>query len=395
MRSNEPPVAQELLNRLHQRFVAVSLLPKGCIYVGGAVRDLLLGRQPRDLDIVTKGARSVAAEFARRQRAHVFELGRGDLRSHRVIHDGNEIDFTELTTEGLSSDLGRRDFTINAIALDPARREVVDLYGGLADLRSSTLRMIADQNLADDPLRILRGIRLACELGLRIEQITKESISRNASMIVNVAPERVRHELDLMLSSDRPGLAVTLLREMSLETVIFGQTLDAEVPGMLDKSPPADLTTAYAVLFHNCDDGRVEQFTERWRWSRDGASLLRNLVSLYRKVSRKGDSELADLRVVMYHAGEQASVRLAEMARVLGDDHLATIVPDVLKGVARPVFEERSLLAGSEIQQLLSIEAGPLIGSVKNALIEAQIRGKVETRAEAMDFVRQWIPAER
>jgi len=362
------------------------------VFVGGAVRDLLLGRQPRDLDVVTKGAKRVAAEFARRQRGHVFELGRGDLKSWRVIQDGNEVDFTELTGEGLSSDLGRRDFTINAIALDPGSKAVVDLYGGLADLRSSTLRMIANQNLSDDPLRILRGVRLACELRLRIEQITKESMSRNASMLLEVASERVRHELDLMLLSDSPGLGMALLRELSLDGLIFGEALHADIAGMLDSSPPADLTTAYAVLLHNFDDRRIEQFTERWRWSRDASSLLRNLVSLYRTVRKSGVFELAELRVVMYHAGEQASVRLAEMARVLGDAQLATIVPDVLKGLVRPIFEERSLLAGSEIQQLLGTETGPVIGSVKNALIEAQLRGEVGTRAEAVEFVRQRIP---
>ena len=392
MQPGKAPDAAELLSRLHRRFTAVSVLPKDCVFVGGAVRDLLLGRQPRDLDVVTKGAKRVAAEFARRQRGHVFELGRGDLKSWRVIQDGNEVDFTELTGEGLSSDLGRRDFTINAIALDPGSKAVVDLYGGLADLRSSTLRMIANQNLADDPLRILRGVRLACELRLRIEQITKESMSRNASMLLEVASERVRHELDLMLLSDSPGLGMALLRELSLDGLIFGEALDADIAGMLDSSPPADLTTAYAVLLHNFDDRRIEQFTERWRWSRDASSLLRNLVSLYRTVRKSGVFELAELRVVMYHAGEQASVRLAEMARVLGDAQLATIVPDVLKGLVRPIFEERSLLAGSEIQQLLGTETGPVIGSVKNALIEAQLRGEVGTRAEAVEFVRQRIP---
>jgi len=152
-----------------------ALQPGQAIYlVGGAVRDAVRGVEVKDLDFAVAGdALAVGRKIARKLQADFFPLD-VERQSARVIvsrPDGSRVnlDFTALRGDDLKSDLSERDFTINAMAIDPEQSQaLIDPLDGLNDLRHKTLRACSEHALLDDPLRALRGVRLALELGLHM-----------------------------------------------------------------------------------------------------------------------------------------------------------------------------------------------------------------------------------
>ena len=201
--------------------------------VGGAVRDLLLGIEPKDFDVATDARPEQVKPLFRRaliigrrfRLVHVMMGGEtvevstfrgadphaaGKDEHGRVLHD-NVFGTQE-------EDARRRDFTINALYFDPATEEVVDLHGGLADLKKRRLSMIGDPETRyrEDPMRMLRAVRLAGKLGLIIESATREPIRALAPLIERVPPARVFDEMLKLLLSGHASACLRQLREVGL-----------------------------------------------------------------------------------------------------------------------------------------------------------------------------------
>ena len=180
--------------------------------VGGAVRDELLARPVADVDLVVDGDSGAAAKaLGRAVGGPAFELS-GEFGAWRVIGPGRrwQVDVTPLQGGSLAADLGRRDFTVNAMARPLAGGDVVDPFGGAGDLVARRLRMVAAASFDDDPLRVLRLARFACELGLVPDDDTVTAAARRAPRIAEVAAERVFTELKRVMAADRvlDGLAL-------------------------------------------------------------------------------------------------------------------------------------------------------------------------------------------
>lgn len=165
--------------------------------VGGGLRDALLGRPVADVDLaVTADARELAQRLASAHRAARFPLS--DAFGAWRVHGGGlpyTVDLTPLQGGNLADDLARRDLTVNALAYPLAGGDLVDHHNGLADLRSGTLRMVGPTVLRDDPVRLVRLARLACQLGFGIEERTRLRARMDAGELVRSAPERVADEL--------------------------------------------------------------------------------------------------------------------------------------------------------------------------------------------------------
>ena len=180
--------------------------------VGGAVRDRLLGRATDDVDLVVDGdVRDAAKRLARAVGGPAFALSDA-WGAWRVIGPARawQADFTPLRGGSLDADLALRDFTINAIAEPLHGGELVDPFGGAADLERAILRAVGPQSFSDDPLRVLRLSRLACELGLTPEPATRSDAHAHAAGLAEVAQERVFAELKRVVSADAAldGLAL-------------------------------------------------------------------------------------------------------------------------------------------------------------------------------------------
>lgn len=195
--------------------------------VGGAVRDGLRRRPGLDVDVaVPSGAVAVARGAAAELGGSLVVLDetRGTARVHAL---GHRLDLADFRAPGLEADLAARDFTVNALAvparilLGEGRARVVDPTGGLADLRSRRLRLTGPAALDDDPVRGLRGVRLAATLGFRLGPSTARAIRAGAGALARVSPERVRDEVMAVLALPRSERAVRQLDALGLLAAVL------------------------------------------------------------------------------------------------------------------------------------------------------------------------------
>jgi len=192
--------------------------------VGGALRDRALGRAASDLDVVVDGdpaeaARAIAAAAGR---AACFALSE-EFGSWRVLaRDGSwQLDVEPRRGETLEEDLALRDFTVNAVAEPIAGGAPIDPLGGLADLRAGRLRMAGPGAFADDPLRVLRLVRTAIELGLEADAPTLEAARASAPGLARVSGERVFIEMRRILAAPAARAGVEMLVEIGADTAVL------------------------------------------------------------------------------------------------------------------------------------------------------------------------------
>lgn len=192
--------------------------------VGGTVRDRLLGRPTDDLDLVLEGDVAGAARaIARATRASAFELSE-DFGSWRVSGRDRrwQVDLSPLRGPTLEADLALRDFTINAMAEPLAGAgERIDPHGGAADLAAGRLRAVGSQAIADDPLRALRLVRIAAELGLEPEPETSALAREQAARVAAVAQERVFAELKRILAGADVLRSLARMDELGLTAAVL------------------------------------------------------------------------------------------------------------------------------------------------------------------------------
>ncbi len=215
-------------------------LGRECYVVGGYVRDLMLGRPSKDVDFLTVGSGiEVAREVARKMRGShlsVFKnFGTAQVKGRDI-----ELEFVGARKESynrdsrkpivedgtLADDISRRDFTVNAMALcvNAGRfGELVDMYGGEADLAAGVIRTPLDPDItfSDDPLRMMRAVRFATQLGFEIVPETFDAIRRNAQRISIISRERVMDELMKIMRSAKPSVGWVLLLRTGLLKLIF------------------------------------------------------------------------------------------------------------------------------------------------------------------------------
>jgi poly(A) polymerase len=323
---------------------------------GGTVRDLVLEKSPQDIDLtIARDARQWARGLAAQTGGAYVILGRNEDAA-RVVAHGVTIDFSAFRqdAETIVEDLGLRDFTINALAvcLDPLLHEadsslgelpVLDPTGGQQDLEHGLIRMAGPESFADDPLRLLRAFRFAAILGFRIEARTLACIQRQCGLIARPAPERIAHELDLIMASGNghktirsmadTGLLWELIPELaagramaqpkshhldvfehSLETLLQMERIVSD-PGRWFPGSAAQLAAyvqrqgmrrrlCWAALMHDVgkpptfvrrpEDDRItfyhhdqvgarilEAFALRLRWSNEDRDLIGPLISLH------------------------------------------------------------------------------------------------------------------
>jgi poly(A) polymerase len=231
-------LSRESISSAARRTIS-TLQDKGfsALVVGGAVRDLLLGLEPKDFDVATDATPEEVRALFRRSRI----IGRR-FRLVHVMFGGDTIEVSTFRAQHVEADsetgatdehgrilrdnvfgsqqedAARRDFTVNALFYDPTTEEIRDFCGGLPDLKARRLRMIGDPEARyrEDPVRMLRAVRLAAKLGFTIETATRAPITRLGPLLKNVPPARLFEEMLKLLLSGQAAKSVVRLREEGL-----------------------------------------------------------------------------------------------------------------------------------------------------------------------------------
>ena len=208
--------------------------------VGGCVRDCLLGTLPKDYDVTTSATPNITEKLF--DKTIPTGLQHGTIT---VLIDGENYEVTTYRTEGtyinnrkpesvtfvsnIKEDLSRRDFTINALAYND-REGLLDYFNGIEDLNNKVIRAVGDPNIRfkEDALRMLRAIRLSCQLNFSIEENTYLELKNNHYLIKNISIERIRDELCKILISNNPVIGLTLLQETGILKIILPE-IDALV----------------------------------------------------------------------------------------------------------------------------------------------------------------------
>ncbi len=220
-------IAAKIVKKLHSAGYSA-------YFVGGAVRDMLLGKPPGDVDIVTSAAPADIAElFADtaevgaafgvmlvKECGECFEVA--TYREERNYLDGRRPDLVKYT-DNPEIDVIRRDFTVNALLCDPETGKVLDYVDGIRDLRQGVLRTIgkAETRFGEDYLRMLRAVRFAARLGFELELETLGAIQKLAPEAANLSAERIQLELSMIFTGETPDKALDMLHETGLLAVLL------------------------------------------------------------------------------------------------------------------------------------------------------------------------------
>jgi tRNA nucleotidyltransferase/poly(A) polymerase len=469
--------------------------------VGGAVRDVLLGRESRDLDFaIPADGIKLARRVANKLKGAFYPLD-GERDTGRVIltHEDKTrtiIDFATYRGANIEADLRDRDFTINAIAYDLNTQSILDQWNGANDVRVKLIRACASESLENDPVRVLRAIRLAAGLGFQIELETRKKMKQAAGRLQSVSPERLRDELFRILEGPQPGTAMRALEMLGVLPYILPELpplkgveqptplaydvwthtlavmnqlediLAALSPGYNPENT-GDLLTGllvlrlgryreqfaahfanplntdrslrallfFAALYHDVakpvckttgNDGRIHFWGHDEQGAETAAAranalhlsndeiqrlrlIIRHHMRLHFHSNRMADEGKTPSRKAIYRffrdTGEAgldlillalADTRATHGHTLTQETWAATL--DICRIFLENYWEKPTetvapprLLDGHEVMIEFGLKPGPHVGTLLEAIREAQATGKVGTREEALAFARDWI----
>jgi tRNA nucleotidyltransferase (CCA-adding enzyme) len=398
---------------------AVELLAPPAYLVGGAVRDALLGRRSDyfDLDFVML-ARAVktARKIADRTQSG-FVLLDAERQIARVVFAGGTVDFAQAQGGSLEADLQRRDFRINAMACDPFTGEIIDPLDGQTDLQMRLLRMVRRENLADDPLRLLRAYRQAAQLEFAIEPETLSAIKELAAQLSQVAVERVRAELGYLLSNKNGVPWICRAWEDGLFSIWFKTAGDRfDILTKIDASA-AELVAIYPELakqlqsqirdtiktpllavgklavLANSDPAIAETELMELKYSNAEIKGAIELIKYLPKLQAQPISEMS-LREQYFLFRDVGIVFpvlavLAVAAGVAIDEISPSIdrYLDIDDIVAHPT----QLVSGNDLMEHLNVPRSPRIGQLLLEIQLARVEGRISTREEALELAGDLI----
>ena len=388
--------------------------------VGGCLRDLLRGQPASDWDLATDARpEQVQAIFPRviptgiqhgtvtvRHRGLSYELT--TLRGEGAYSDGRRPDSVEFVSD-IRADLGRRDFTINALAYDPVADQLEDPHGGLADLALGLIRAVGEPTLrfGEDGLRVLRAARFAASLEFELEAQTEAAIRPTLDTFRRVSPERVREEWVKALKAREPSRAFAVMRRTGILEVTFAALFQLSESAWsaslcaVDGAPVELCVRLAALLFPlRAAPQELTQWLTQYRFSNAERERIARLVELALPTESKAWTD-TDVRRYARRAGRAALPDLAALSVVLARAHHgADSEPlraahdlcariDALVRPETPLSTKELALDGRALMQQLGIQPGPRVGKLLDALLERVLLDPpLNTRERLLDTAR-------
>lgn len=416
--------------------------------VGGCVRDVLRGAEPKDWDVTTN------ATPQQIQNVFTHTLYNNRFGTVIVREGGLEIEVTPYRAEAqytdarhpdevrfgvsLEEDLARRDFTINAMAMDVDDTKIIDPFDGQKDLQAKLVRAVGDplERFTEDALRLLRAMRFTAELDFHIEKKTWEALKKYAPAIQKVSGERVRDEIMKMVASDNPLRGFLNMLETGMMEVVFPELIEGR--GVMQNKhhiysvlfhnllalqycPTDDVLVRFAALFHDVGKPRTKQgdgidstfhahdivgsrmvyrIMKRLRFGNDEIRKVTHLVRFHmfyysigevtdagvrRMVKRLGVENIEDFIALRIgdRMGSGTQVEMPKRLRIL-IEHMRDVQRD-------PITVQSLALRGDDLIKQLGLKPGPIVGALQEALLEEVLDDpKKNTPEFLLEKARAW-----
>lgn len=394
-------------------------------FAGGCVRDMLLGRQAKDFDVATDASparvralfgntQAVGAAFGVilvRHRGSQIEVA--TFRAEAGYDDGRHPSQVRFTTA--EEDAKRRDFTINGLFLDPIENRVIDYVGGQEDLKAKRIRAIGDptERFNEDSLRLLRAVRFSARLDFAIEPATAAAIVAHAPQLKRISPERIAEELRVMLAAPTRTTAWHLLWELKLIDTIYRflkfSRKEPEVSQdfLFDRVAPGEeipfgLALAGAAVCYRLrtdaalDDVRslfakqevnaaVQAMRQALKISNDESEAMRGtLAGLHLLLALDDYPPVARLKRFLAEPTAGLSRKLMDALAACGIHHeRIERLQRNLSQLAQTEFAPIPFINGDLLTEH-GLKPGPLFKRILEAVYDAQLEGRVNSRAEAL-----------
>ena len=414
--------------------------------VGGAVRDLLIEKNPKEYDICTsatpneinkifKNSKLVGQSFGVSivlQDKYAFEIA--TFREDFDYLDGRHPDKVKYT-KNVEYDVKRRDFTVNGLLFDPIANKIIDHCDGLLDLKNKTIRTIGDpfERFSEDYLRILRAIRFSNQLNFEIEKKTSIAMDELSHKVVNISIERVRDEISKILLSLSPAKGIRLLDKYHILNTFIPEILEMKnIQQPPDFHPEGDvfvhtclvldklsestsensIEVVYGALFHDIGKpdtydktdrirfnrheyvgaNKAEKICKRLKFSNKQTELIVSLVKEHMKFGNIKNMKKSTFKkfVSMENFNDHLKLHKADCLGSHGDLSLYDFTLQKLDQLNNEPILPKPLLNGNDLIDL-GIKPGPIYKSILSKIFDDQLEGNIKSRDEALIKLKEVI----
>jgi poly(A) polymerase len=428
-------IAAEIVKKLHSS-------GHSAYFVGGAVRDMILGKTPKDIDIVSSATPAetveifpdtmeVGAAFGVmlvREQGVSFEVS--TYREERNYMDGRRPEHVKYTKDP-KIDVSRRDFTVNGLLCNPETGEVFDYVDGIKDLRQGIIRTIGDAEIrfGEDYLRMLRAVRFAIRLGFELEADTLKGIQKLAPETIKLSAERIQQELTMIFTGETPDLALDMLHDTGLLAALL-----PEIEAMRGVTQPPQYhpegdvyehtrlmlkamalpneLIAWSVLLHDVAKPKTYFVDETGRerffgHEQQGAQMAKEIMLRLRFSNQAIDRVSRAVKNHMRFASV-LEMRKDKVKRLIADDNFplelelhrldcmsSHALMDIFTFLLDKIIEQSGevelpppLLTGKDLIEL-GFNPSPKFKKILKKVSDLQLKNKLKTKEAALGYVKQ------
>lgn len=363
-------------------------------FVGGSVRDVLLHRHVHDVDITTSAYPEEVKELFDKSIDTGIKHG-----TVTVLYGGESYEITTFRTESgyqdfrrpdhvtfvqnLDEDLKRRDFTINALAMD-TRGQIVDLFNGLDDLKNHVIRAVGDpeKRFHEDALRMMRAVRFMSQLEFKLESKTQQAIKDNHKLLKKISVERIREEfVKLGLGPHaRQAFQVFLDTNLSEDVPDFGGKKDqlAIFPQLKFSPTMENSLWSLIILLLKLPNEQIHRFMRDWKNSNAMTEQVERIINLFDLLSSHAPSDYE-----LFLAGEETLINTIDVAHIVGQPISSEALVD--RYMALPIKKASELAVDGRFLIDRGMRPGAKLGQTLNKIRELVVSGEVENNKEAIE----------